>query len=164
MANRQFSGTAMKKRYKIRHQILEQLFSSAVTEKNPQLPKLRTSNVEIAKLTGIPIHDIDTYHELLHEEGEVDCCFDQKGLHEMLITSKGRQSFIDKKFLKEGRKEFWDGLYDPLKIILPVISILVAAVALYLNSLSASRVDNLKSQVEELSLQLDSLTGTTTSR
>ena len=140
----------MKKSFRIRHQILEELFKSASTEKNPQIPKNRLSNVEISKRTGISIHDVDIFHELLHEEGEINCCFDSKALHEMLITSKGRQSYIDKKFIKQGRKEFWDNIYDPMKIILPIISIVIAAVAIYLNSSNSSKMQEIERRIKQI--------------
>ncbi len=147
----------MRKQYKIRHIILQELFDSAGKEKNPQIPKIRLSNIEIAKRTNIPIADIDIFHELLNEEKEVECCFDLKGTHDMVITSKGRQSYINKKFLKEGRKEFWDNIYDPLKIILPGISILIAALALYFTNTSTNKIDKLNDHVKILQTQVDSL-------
>jgi hypothetical protein len=139
----------IKQSYRVRHKILDYLFQEAEKERNPQVPTNRISSIELSKKTKIPIEYIDLYHESLNEEKEIDCCFTEK-LHKMLLTSKGRQSFIDKKYIKEGRKAYWDNLYDPLKIILPTVSILLAGFALYLNSNSSKKIDSYKIEVESL--------------
>lgn len=148
----------MKEQFTIRHKILEELFKSAAKEKNPQIPKIRLSSKDIAQQTNIPYEKIDIYHELLHEEGEINCEFCEPHVsHEMLITSKGRQSYIDSKYLKEGKKQFWDSIYDPLKIILPIISLLIASLALYQNFNSSHKIETVETQLNSFKTQLDSI-------
>lgn len=148
----------MKESFTIRHKILEALFNSAAQERNPQIPKIRLSAGDISTQTNVPIDKINIYHELLHEEEEINCTFcEPHDSHEMLITSKGRQSYIDSKYLKEGKKQFWDSIYDPLKIILPIFSVGIAALALYQNSSSSNKIEKVETQLIQFKTQLDSI-------
>ncbi len=147
----------MKKNYKVRHAILEALFENSKHEKNPQAPKKMT-NIEISKKTGIAIEKIDLYHEMLHEEEEIICTFNETHLtHSMIITSKGRQSFIDRKFLTQGSKQMYDSIYDPLKIALPVLAILISLFSLYRNNSSSHKVENIELSLKDIQHKMELL-------
>lgn len=139
----------IKESYRIRHNILNCLFKEAEKEANPQMPTKRITSIELSKKTKIPIDKIDVFHELLHEEEEVECC-SENNVHKMFLTSKGRQSYIDKKYLIEGRKAYWDSLYDPLKIVFPILTLLFSGYAIYLNSNSNKRVEANEKEINEI--------------
>lgn len=148
--------------YRIRHSILKTLFEAASKEHNPQYPKVRVTSSFISEKTLWPLEKIDLYHEQLHENKEIDCkmeCTEGSNIkeHNMLLTPLGRQAYINRKYIKEGRKEYWDSIYDPFKVIIPVFTIVISGLALYLNILSTKKYNELKSEIINQKALSDSL-------
>lgn len=124
----------------IRHEILRVLFDSAEKEKDPQRPENRISTNEISKILNVNFSKIELYHELLHEEEEIHCKYndDDYKNHFMLITSKGRQSYIYQKHLKEGKKERKEDIKDWISIFVPLLSLIISIIALVIALLSSN--------------------------
>ena len=146
----------MKEKYIIRNKILEYLFVEASKEEFPQDPQKLISTIEVSKSRKIPILKVDLYHELLHERKEIECYTDGP-THEMKITIKGRQSYLDKTYIVAGRKEFWDRIYDPLKIIIPILAIAISLIALILNYNSSKEQKKSQKEIENLKQQMELL-------
>jgi hypothetical protein len=115
----------------VRHEILRLLFDSAEKEKDPQRPQNRISTNEISEKLNVNFAKIDLYHELLHEEEEIHCKYndDNSKNHFMLITSTGRQSYIYQKHLKEGKKERKEDIKDWISIFVPLLSLIISILA-----------------------------------
>jgi hypothetical protein len=124
--------------YIIRHKILEELFKSAQKEIDEQRPENRLSLSCINKLTKIDSRKLFLYHELLHEENEIHCEYDcdSPNEHFLLIESKGRQSYIYEKYLKDGLAEAKKELKDKIDILTPLLSTLIAVAALIISIIS----------------------------
>lgn len=139
----------MNAKYLVRHKILEYLFVEASKEEDPQCPTRLISCNEISRFTKIPSDKIDLYHELLHEKKEIEC-YSDGSKHEMKITITGRQTYLDKKYLVEGKKALWNSIYDPVKIIIPILTLILSILALVLNQ-------NLKKELKTTQSEFDSL-------
>lgn len=137
------------KSYRIRHKILKTLYDDQ--EKSNDCFK-RVTSKEISKNTNIPLGRLHFFHELLKQNDEIDCC-EQDELHQMYIKEQGRYSYLDEKYIKEGRKLYWDKIYDPLKVILPIITICISAYAIYINSTTSDKLKGLQAQIETLKSQ-----------
>jgi len=131
--------------YVIRHRILKVLFESAQKEENPRYPQNRISLAQISKETNIPYAKLNIYHEILHEENEIDCKHNQED-HYLLLLTKGRQSYIYEKYLKIGSKEKKDYLKDLFAIFSPAIAITMALTSLVISTLNYIEEANVISQ------------------
>jgi hypothetical protein len=137
------------KSFRTRHKILKTLYDDQ--EKANDCFK-RVSSKDISDCSKIPLDQLHFYHELLKQNDEIDCC-EQDGLHQMYIKEQGRYSYLDEKYLKEGRKLYWDKIYDPLKVILPLITICISVFAIYINSTTSQKLKGLQDQIEALKSQ-----------
>ncbi|MBP6755478.1 MAG: hypothetical protein KA210_04960 [Bacteroidia bacterium] len=130
------------KEYTIRHEILKQLYLEADKEENYQEPKNRLSLRVISEQTGISYEDLFVYHELLHENEEVDCerdCDKNTNEHFLLLTSKGRQKYINQCYLKEGKTEARNLFKDNIAIFAPTTSILISLIAVFIAYMSYNK-------------------------
>ena len=146
----------MKRKFIIRHKILEYLFTEVSNEEDPQRPARLISSDEISDKINFSVQKVNLYHELLHEKKEIECYSDGSS-HEMKITIKGRQSFLDKKYVVEGKKDFWNSIYDPLKIIIPILTIVLSILALSLNQTLKKDLKETKSELESLKQKIESV-------
>jgi hypothetical protein len=144
----------MKTKYFIRHKILEYLFQEASKEEDPQSPLRLITSTEISDKTKISLNKINLFHEILHERGEIKCYSDRFN-HEMNITIKGRQSFLDRSYLIEGREAFWNSIYNPLKIIIPSLTLILAVIALVLSQGLKKDLKSTQDQVDSLKIKIE---------
>lgn len=129
------------KQHIIRHKILSVLYDSENPLNNPIV-----GSIKIANVTKIAIGEIHTWHQSLLTEGEIVAIEENGQLH-LSITENGKTSFIEKKYLRKGRKEIRESIYDWVKIVAPLLALALSAYTIYSNS-------ELKKKIKELELQI----------
>ena len=138
--------------YLIRHEILKSLFSYAQQERDFQKPKNRISLSQISTDTKILFEKLLIYHELLHEENEINCSYDcdDPNHHSLLLETKGRQSYIYEKYLKDGHKETRDNIKDKVAIFSPLLTVIIALASLTMSLLNYTKTSNQQDKINSL--------------
>ncbi len=134
--------------YKIRHKILAYLYEDQY--KNKDCDK-RIGSIEISEKTKIPIDKIHKYHEILMKDDEIDC-IEKDGQHSMKIMSLGRYAYLEEKYIKNGWTDLWDYWFQPLKVIVPLIALIVSSYAIWYNSTLSDKIKKIANKVEKLEI------------
>lgn len=143
----------IKKHYQVRHKILQTLFDydNSFDIAVPTNQKLLHFNEICKKLNQFDkIFLLDNLN-YLQTTKEIYCTmqFDNSSF---AIIGLGRDSFIERKFLTEGRKEFRNSFDQKLKIISTIILLLIAITTFVINII---QTQNNKKEIENLKLQLE---------
>ena len=136
----------VKKLYIIKHKILEVLYKDWETTRKEGR---KVGSIRIANETEIPIAEINRWHQPLIGEDEISTS-DNAGQYMMTIGSVGRVSYIEEKYLKLGRKEMWEDIWDRARIILPLISILISIYLIVVNSELKTRIQKLEIKTQNI--------------
>lgn len=136
----------MKKNYRNCHKILKFLYDE--WNDNDQKEKI-VGSIKISAKTKIPVTEIHELQYILINNGEI-VVSDNDGQSMIAIQEKGITSVVEEKYLKDGRKEYWDGIFDWARIITPIIAIIISLIALYLNQNLNSKVKILEEKIEKL--------------
>ena len=129
----------MKIKYKYYHRILGFLYEE--WKENNKEDKL-VGSIRISDKTKIPISVIHDLQYVLLNNGDISTV-NNDGQSMMSIQQMGITSFVDKKYLKECEKEFWDGIFNWARIIIPLG-------ALRLSIINYISNNSLKSKIEQL--------------
>lgn len=113
------------KSYRIRHKILEVLYKD--WEQHDKAKDRLLGSIKIANETKIPIADIHRYQYLLVEKGDI-IISDNDGQSMISIQGNGLSAFIDKRYIKEGRKSKWDGIFDWARIVIPLGALILSII------------------------------------
>ena len=132
--------------YKVRHKILETLHKD--WEANNQEYDRRVGSIKIATETKTPIADIHLYHYSLVDKGEI-VVSNTEGQLMMSIQLKGINSFIEKQYLKEGRKTMWDGVFDWARILIPLGALILSVINFISNRSLNDKIKNMESKIEQ---------------
>jgi len=124
----------MNKKYRHCHKILKFLYDDRRV--NNQQERL-VGSVRIAEDTNIPILIIHELQHILVNNGDI-VVLDNDGQSMMSIQQQGITSYVDKKYIEEGNKEFWDGIFNWARIIIP-LGALILSVINYFNNNSLSK-------------------------
>jgi hypothetical protein len=133
------------KRYKIKHQILQVLYEDWATTR---VEGRKIGSIRISNITKIHTDDINLWHQPLISQEEITTS-DNEGQFMMTITPQGRSSYIEEKYLKEGKKELWENIWDRARIIIPIISIGISAYVIIVNSNLKDRIKTLETQIRQ---------------
>lgn len=134
--------------FKIRHKILEHLFKEQEKLSGADCNK-RFGSIELHTKLNIPIEKIHRYHEILKKDDEIDCC-ETDNQHKMFIKEKGRYAYLENKYLKQGRFELWEYYFQPLKVIVPILAVIVSTTAIIYNMKQSNKVELLNKRLEIL--------------
>jgi len=135
------------KSYKIRHQILGVLYNDWVA--HDQEENRTVGSIRIASETSIPIADIHLWQHLLVEKGEI-VVSNNDGQSMMSIQQNGISAYIDNRYLKEGRKVKWDGIYDWARILIPLGALVLSVINYYSNRNINSKIKDIENRIEHL--------------
>lgn len=152
----------IKKHYEVRHKILKTLFDydNSFDIGVPTNEKLLHFNEICKKLNQFDkIFLLDNLN-YLQTTKEIYCTM-QYDNSSFAIIGLGRDSFIEKKFLTEGRKEFRNSLDQKLKIISTIILLIIAVVTFAINII---QTHNNKKEIENLKLRLQKIEPKTNSK
>lgn len=134
--------------FKIRHQILEYLFNEQGKLSGDDCEK-RFGSIDIHTKTNIPIDKIHIYHEILKKDSEIDCS-ENGGQHMMFIKEKGRYAFLENKYLKQGWFELWEYWFQPLKVIVPFIALIVSIAAIAYNMKQSNKIELINKRIDQI--------------
>jgi len=142
------------KSYKIRHKILEVLYSDWETHDNEE--GRRVGSIRIANETNIPIADIHRYQNLLIDKGEI-IISNNDGQSMITILQNGISAYVDKRYLKDGSKEKLDRVYNWARIIIPLIALILSIFNLFSNRSTSSKTNDLDIKTNELAKKIELL-------
>jgi hypothetical protein len=146
----------MKKKYLIRHKILQTLqekLSEFDGKQKVQSDEIELSTKEISLKANLSEKDILAQIDYLSSRDEIHLERD-KGVVNLYITRQGTVSFSDKSYLEEGKKEFWNSNYDVLKTVSTVILLLIALITFAINIFNTKKN---KSEIEKMQIQIDNI-------
>lgn len=132
------------KSYRIRHSILGVLYKD--WEANGKTLDRRVGSIKIANDTNIAIGYIHQFQYLLVDKGEV-IISDNDGQSMMSLQSIGITSYIDRKYIKEGRKSKLDNMFDWARIIIPLGALILSIINFYSNRNTQIKIKELQNQI-----------------
>ena len=135
------------KSYKIRHKILEVLYQD--WDANNHEENRRVGSIKIATDTEIPIADIHRWQYLLVECGEI-VISENDGQSMMTLQPNGITAYVAKKYIKDGFKDRWDGIYDWARILIPLGALLLSLYNFYSNNKIESKIGKIETTIEKL--------------
>ena len=135
----------IKKSFRIKHKILEILYKD--WEENEQTERM-VGSIKIANKANILVGDIHRWQGPLVQKGEITAS-DTDGQIMMSIQLEGRNAYIEKKYLLEGRKERWDGVWDWARILIPVGALLLSIINFISNRNLSDRIKNIEQKMEQ---------------
>lgn len=68
----------------------------------------------------------------------------------MSIQQNGITAYVDKRYLKEGRKNKWDNIYDWARILIPLGALVLSIVNYVSNKSLNEKVTSIETQIENL--------------
>ncbi|MDN3673470.1 hypothetical protein QWY99_10435 [Flavobacterium branchiarum] len=136
----------MNNKYKYCHRILKFLYDDRRT--NNQQEKL-IGSIKIAESTNIPILKIHEVQHILVNKGDI-VVIDNDGQSMMSIQQQGMSSYIDKKYLKDSAKEFWDGIFNWVRIIIPLGALILSIMNFISNKAISKRIDKIEIQLKKV--------------
>lgn len=146
----------MQKKYRIRHAILGALQAklskfdlvAEVDEEEIQL----TLN-ELTSITRYPQKEVLNQVDYLLMQKEVHISRIESGI-KVLILELGSAAYFDSKYPQEGRKVFWNSLFDVAKTISTIVLLIFAVITFITGLLRSQRTEDdirkLKEEVEVL--------------
>lgn len=134
------------KSYKNRHKILEVLYKD--WDSNNKEANRRVGSVKIATETSISIVEIHQLQYLLVDQGEITIS-DNDGQSMISIQQKGLTAYIGKKYLKEGTKEMWDGIFDWARIIIPLGVLVLSIINFYSNRTLNQKIKDIEIKINQ---------------
>lgn len=136
----------MNRKYKHCHEILKFLYEDRRV--NNQQERL-VGSIRIAEYTNIPILRIHELQHILVNNGDI-VVVDNDGQSMMSIQQQGITSYVDKKYPKEGTKEFFDGIFNWARILIP-LGALILSIVNYMNNNSLNeRIENIQSNFKKI--------------
>lgn len=136
----------MNNKYRHCHNILKFLYDDR--RANNQQERL-VGSVRIAEDTNIPILKIHELQHILVNNGDI-VVLDNDGQSMMSIQQQGITSYVDKKYIKEGRKEFWDGIFNWARILIPLGALILSFVNYVNNNSLSKRIENTENRVKKI--------------
>jgi hypothetical protein len=133
------------KSYTTSHRILEYLYND--WNENNQLEQL-IGSIKIAEKTNIPIAEIHKYQHILVNKGEI-VVLNNDGQSMMSIQQGGATSYVEKKYIKEGRKLFFDNIFDWARIIIPLGALILSIINYVNNNNNAEKIEKIEIQIKK---------------
>lgn len=134
--------------FRVRHKLLEHLFNEQEKLSSSDCNK-RFGSIDIHTKCKIPIEKIHRYHEILKKDDEIDCC-ETDGQHKMFIKEKGRYAYLENKYLKQGWFDLWEYWFQPLKVIVPFIALIVSVYAIIYNIKQSNKIEQLNKRIDQI--------------
>jgi len=135
----------IEKSYTVRHKILEFLHKDWNANGNNY--ERRIGSIKIASDTNIPIAEIHKWQHLLVEKGEI-VVSDNDGQIMMSLSTSGTSAYIDRKYLKEGKKEKWDNIFAWARILIPLGALLLSILNYINNNSQANKIKSIQEKLK----------------
>jgi hypothetical protein len=129
-----FGLLRISQKYKVRHQILQNLYEkldTASRDHKMDLSESTTTMRQLATALKINHQDVRKWHMSLHvpEDEHVECDCESKEFV-MSITEAGMIAYLDDYWLREGEKDLNDRIYNVSRWALPLAALLISILAL----------------------------------
>lgn len=131
----------IKQKYIIRHKILEVLQNKmpSFDEKEIKREQIELSLEEISKILGFSIENIYKNIDHLSEAEEINFFWINNNKLKCAIARKGTLSVYDRKYINEGRKEFWNNTFDVIKNVSTILILIIAIVTFIINTCATTQ-------------------------
>jgi hypothetical protein len=146
----------IKRKYLVRHKILETLqerLSQFDGQEHLNIEKVELTLQELSRASDLIEKEILEQIDFLNEIQELDCNWRQ-GVQNFLVLKKGTIAYFDRKYLYEGRKEFWNDTYDIIKTVSAVMLLVIAVITFVMNLIDTRQnkkdINNLKTELKQL--------------
>lgn len=146
----------IKEKYSIRHKILKALqekLSKFESKQHLNQSEIELSLHELSSKTKLVEKKIIEQTDYLVSKEEINSEWDNRELN-FCIIREGTISFFDKKYLEEGKKEFWNNNYDIIKTFSAVIILIIAVVTFIFNIVDTRKN---KSDIEKMKIELNDI-------
>ena len=144
----------MKKRYKIRQKIIDNLYNK-ITYSDIDVPKLTATKTELKVLAeeiNVPYKELfDAHHGIPDTQAR---CVSDDGKHSIVLAFEGVDASISKYWLREGQKESNEMVYDKVKWLVPIIALIITAGSL---SYTICTITETRQEIEEVKEELSAL-------
>lgn len=134
------------KSYRVRHKILEVLYKD--WEANGKTIGRQVGSIKITNDTKFPISDIHQFQYLLVDKGDI-IISDNDGQSMISIQNNGISSYIDRKYIKEGRKSKWDSIFDWARILIPLGALVLSIINYYSNRSMDVKIKDLQNKINQ---------------
>jgi hypothetical protein len=134
------------KSYTIRHKILGELHKD--WEAHNHEDNRIVGSIKIASETNIPIADVHRFLHLLVEKGDI-AVSQNDGQFMMSINQTGISAYVDKRYIKEGSKNKWDGIWDWARIMIPLAALILSLFNFYSNKSLNSKIKELETKIQQ---------------
>jgi hypothetical protein len=132
--------------FRIKQKILEILYEDW---QETGIEGRQVGSIKIAEVTNIPIAQINRWHQSLIAADEITTV-NNDGHFMMTITPKGRASYVDQNYLRKGRNEYWDGIWNWARMAIPMGALILSLITFLKNRELTNRVKDLEIQIQQL--------------
>lgn len=149
----------MNKKYKVRHALLGALqarlskFDYVSHLSQAQVEQIEMTLEALSGVTGYPKTDLLNQADYLLLLKEVNISRERSDIR-LLILAPGSVAYFDSKYLQEGRKAFWNNLFDIAKTISTIVLLIFAVITFITGILRSQHTEEdirqLKQEVENL--------------
>lgn len=123
--------------FRIRHKILGVLHDD--WSQNGKDYDRRVGSIKVSSITKIHIDEIHKWQHLLVEKGEI-VISDNDGQSIISILAAGNNAYIDKRYIKDGKKQKWDSIFDWVRIIIPLGALILSIINFISNNNISGRI------------------------
>ncbi len=135
------------KSYRIRHKILSVLYRD--WKSNNREYNRFVGSIQISTETNLLPDDIHEWQNLLVNESEI-VTSDNDGQVMMSIQQKGISAYIDNKYLKDGRQNKLDGIWNWARIVIPLGTLILAGYNYYVNKGLTAKIKEIENKITQL--------------
>lgn len=132
------------KAYRVPHKILEVLHRD--WEANGKSLDRLVGSIKISSDTKIQISDVHQFQYLLVDQGHITIA-DNDGQSMIALQQNGLSAYIGSKYLKEGRKRYWEPLIEAFKILIPLGALILSIFNYNSNNSNKKEIENVKQQI-----------------
>lgn len=136
----------MNSKYRHCHNILKFLYDDR--RSNNQQERL-VGSIRIAEDTNIPILKIHELQHILVNNGDI-VILDNDGQSMMSIQQQGITSYVDRKYLKDGTREFWDSIFNWARILIPLLALILSLINFFSNNSLSKRISNIENRIKKI--------------
>jgi hypothetical protein len=143
----------IKRKYLVRHKILETLqerLSQFDGQEDLNIEEIELTLQELSHASHVSEKEILEQTDFLNEIEEIDCYWKQR-VQYFLILKKGTIAYFERKYLNEGRKEFWNDTYDIIKTVSAVMLLVIAVFTFFMNLIDIRKNNK---DIEKIKIEL----------
>ncbi len=127
------------RKYKVRHRILRHLYNKIESQPihKTDLNESKSVVEDIAGVLKISPRELKKWHMSFHDFPEKNghvLCFSENGCYMMGNTESGIIAYLDDFWLREGRKDLNDKIYNVSKWVFPILTFIISVLAILVST------------------------------